>query len=126
MIKVYQGSCHCGLVKFEISALIDHVRECNCTICSKRGSLNFRVPLESLKLHTPLDKLSRYQWGSKTAEDYFCPKCGVLPFRKPSQLTKTEIKMGKKPFLGWAVNVRCLNGINLAELPVVKINGLAL
>jgi len=126
MKKTYLGSCHCGFIQFEVSADIDHVRECNCSICLKRGTLNFRVPLAALKILTTLDKLSLYQWGSKTAEDYFCPRCGVLPFRKPSQLTRAEIEMGKLPFDGWAINVRCLSGINLEALPVKKINGLLL
>ncbi len=126
MCNTYQGSCHCGFIQFEVTAEIDHVRQCNCSVCLKRGSLNFRVASEALKLKTSLQELSLYQWGTKTAEDYFCPKCGILPFRKPSALTSAEISAGKKPFTGWAVNVRCLDGIQVSELPVVIINGASL
>ncbi len=31
MPKMYSGSCHCGLIKFEVLADIDHLRECNCS-----------------------------------------------------------------------------------------------
>lgn len=126
MIKTYQGACHCGFIQFEVLAKIDHLRECNCSVCFKRGALIFRVSSQALKILTPLDKLSLYQWGSMTAEDYFCPTCGVLAFRKPSQLTPAEISRGEKPFTGWAINARCLQDLNVASIPVIKINGIDL
>ncbi|EHQ9271260.1 GFA family protein [Vibrio parahaemolyticus] len=126
MPKMYSGSCHCGLIKFEVLADIDHLRECNCSICIRRGALNFRVPKENLTVLTPLTNASLYQWGSWSAEDYFCPKCGILPFRKPSKLTEAEIAAGKVEFTGWAVNARCLNDLSLSEVPVVKIDGASL
>ncbi|PKF51058.1 GFA family protein [Enterovibrio nigricans] len=124
--KHYLGSCHCGFVKFSVNAEIDHVRVCNCSVCSKRGTLNFRVSPEQFTLLTPISSLVLYQWGSKTAEDYFCPHCGVLGFRKPSQPTPKEREEGRLPFLGWAINVRCLEGIDIETLPIVKIDGAAL
>jgi hypothetical protein len=126
MKKTYKGSCHCGFVKFDVSADIDHVRQCNCSICSKRGTLNFRVNENAINIETPLKDMVLYQWGSKTAKDYFCPKCGILPFRRPSSPTPVELAQGVKPFKGWAINVRCLEGLNISELPIVKIDGAAL
>jgi len=38
-------------------------------------------------------------------------------------LTKDELAEGKLAFEGWAVNVRCLDGVDLTEIPVVVING---
>lgn len=126
MQQKYKGSCHCGYVKFEVFANIEHLRACNCSICTKRGALNFRVPLDALTLQTPLSELTLYQWGSMTAEDYFCPKCGVLPFRKPSKLTESEIAAGKKPFKGWAVNARCIEELVLNNFNIVNIDGASL
>ncbi|WP_353496316.1 GFA family protein [Vibrio sp. CB1-14] len=119
-------SCHCGLVQFEFEAQIDNVRECNCSICSVRGTLNFRVPTDSFRLISSPSNLSQYKWGSRTATDYFCNNCGVMPFRKPSYPTKREIANGMVPFTGWAVNLRCVKGIDLSSLPVVHIDGAAL
>lgn len=121
--RTYSGSCHCRRVQFEITAQIDHVRSCDCSICSKRGALNFRVPKEALRLLTPWPELTVYEWGSGTAKDYFCSTCGVLPFRRPSDPTPEELAQGAEPFDGWAVNVRCLSGIDWQELPVRKIDG---
>ena len=122
-MKTYKGSCHCGRVQFEIDADIDHLRSCDCSICRRRGALNFRIPKSQLRMLTPMEDLALYQWGSMTAEDYFCPTCGILPFRRPSDPTPQELREGVKPFDGWAVNVRCLEGVDLESLPVRPIFG---
>ena len=56
---------------------LDHVRVCDCTLCRKRGALNHRVAESDIRLLTPLDKLTLYQWHTMTAKDYFCPRCGI-------------------------------------------------
>ncbi len=83
----------------------------------------FRVPESAMRILTPLSEMTCYQWGSGTATDYFCPVCGILPFRRPSKLTATEVEKGVEPFSGWAVNVRCLKGVDLKTLPVAWIEG---
>jgi hypothetical protein len=122
-MTTYTGSCHCGRVRFEVDAQLDHVRVCDCSICYRRGALNFRVPKESLRLLTPWEELSLYQWGTKTAKDFFCPVCGILPFRRPRDSAPHELKEGVQPFDGWAVNVRCLDGVDAESLPVKRIHG---
>ena len=106
-----------------MDADIDHVRACDCSVCVRRGALNHRVAKEKLRLLVPWDDLALYQWGSRTAKDYFCPVCGILPFRRPSDPTWQELQEGVEPFDGWAVNVRCLEGIDLEAIPVKKIYG---
>lgn len=123
MTKTYTGSCHCGAVRFEIDADIDHIRVCDCSICSKRGALIYRVASECFRLLTPIAALSVYRWGSFTAIDYFCPICGILPFRKPSQPTSTEREAGVQPFDGFAINVRCLSDFDPSSVPVRQIHG---
>jgi hypothetical protein len=122
-MKTYRGSCHCGRVRFEVDADIDHVRVCDCSICRRRGALNHRVPKANLRLLTPWDDLVLYQWGSRTAEDYFCPTCGILPFRRPSDPTRAELEQGVQPFDGWTINVRCLEEVDLDSIPVRRIFG---
>ena len=108
----YHGSCHCGKIQFEITADIDHVRVCDCSICRRRGALIFRIPRNKLSLLTDWEALSIYRWGSMTAKDYFCPECGILPFRIPRDTQGI-----------WAVNVRCLEDVDTDSIPVKKING---
>jgi hypothetical protein len=91
---------------------LDHVRVCDCSICRKRGALNHRVAESQLRIKTPLHELSLYEWGTKVAKDYFCPVCGILPFRRPSDAPGI-----------WTVNVRCLEGVELDTIPIKKLFG---
>jgi hypothetical protein len=122
-MALYQGSCHCGAVRFEVEAEIDHVRECDCSICRRRGALNFRVPRGALRILTPIDAMAVYRWGSMTGEDYFCRTCGIMPFRKPGALTAKERAADRPEFHGWAINVRCLEDVDVDRLPRHRIEG---
>jgi hypothetical protein len=121
--RTYRGSCHCGAVRFEVDADLDHVRSCDCSICRKRGALIHRVDADRFRLLTPLDALTLYQWHTRTAEDYFCPTCGILPFRRPRHRTSGEVDAGAPEFTGWSVNVRCLEGVDLDAIPVKRVYG---
>jgi len=122
-MKTYLGSCHCGRVRFEVELELDHVRSCDCSICRRRGALIHRVEAERLRVLTPLSELTLYQWHTRTAEDYFCPRCGILPFRRPRERTAAEAEAGLPAFTGWSVNVRCLEGVDLDALPVRRVYG---
>jgi len=122
-MKTYQGSCHCGRVRFEVDLDLDHVRSCDCSICRKRGALIHRVEADHFRLFSPLQDLTLYRWHTLTAEDYFCPKCGILPFRRPRPRTAQEIAEGVPEFHGWAINVRCLEGVDLDGIPVKRVDG---
>jgi hypothetical protein len=123
MIQTYAGSCHCRRTRFEVDLDLDHVRVCDCSICRRRGALIHRVPEDALRILTPLDALALYQWHTFTAKDYFCPKCGILPFRRPRARTADEAKQGMEAFQGWGVNVRCLDGVNLESIPIKHVHG---
>ena len=111
-VETYQGSCHCGEVQFEVDADLDHVRVCDCSICRKRGALIHRVPSDALRLLTPLDDLVLYQFHTHVARDYFCPTCGIMPFRRPR--TAEDV---------WGVNVRCLDDVDLDAIPIKRVFG---
>ena len=122
-LKKHAGSCHCGRVRFEILASIDHARVCDCSVCRRRGALIFRVPTEHFRLLSPWEELSEYRWGTHTGCDYFCPICGILPFRRPSAPSPEEVTAGVQTFDGWAVNLRCIDELVLEALPIVRIKG---
>ena len=125
MKRTYRGACHCGRFRFEVVADIDHVRVCDCSICHMRGALNFRVPEDAVRLVTPLSELTLYQWGTMTAEDYFCPVCGILPLRRPRTRHPSESPRPGQPaaFDGWAVNTRCLEGFDTDSVPQKRVHG---
>jgi hypothetical protein len=112
MKQTYRGRCHCGKVRFEVDADLDHMRVCDCSICRARGALNHRVKEGDIRVLTPLAELSVYEWNTKVAKDYFCPVCGILPFRRPRN--GADI---------WTVNVRCLQGVDLDSIPIRHVRG---
>ncbi|HEY2481892.1 MAG TPA: GFA family protein [Caulobacteraceae bacterium] len=99
-------------MRFRIEATLDQVRVCDCSICRRRGALIHRVEEQDFELLTPLEELSTYKFHTRQATDYFCPHCGVLPFRRPRTA----------PHL-WSINVRCLEDVDLASVPVERVHG---
>jgi len=65
-----------------------------------------------IRILTPMSELSVYEWNTKIAKDYFCPVCGILPFRRPRN--GADI---------WTVNVRCLEGVDLDSIPIKHVDG---
>lgn len=50
MTKTHSGGCQCGAVRYEVEAEIKDVIACNCSRCSRLGSLLAFVPLRKFKL----------------------------------------------------------------------------
>ena len=114
----YTGSCHCGDVKFEIDGDLEEVLDCNCSICMRRGSLLWFVPRDRLRMLTPEQDLGTYIFHRKAIQHRFCGRCGIHTFGE-----------GTDPSSGQpmaAVNVRCLEGVDLAGLKVQHFDGRAL
>ena len=117
-MKTYQGSCHCGSVRFRfISAEITSGLRCNCSICKRKGALMtdfFLAPTE-LNIESQTDCLTAYQFGSQIAKHYFCNKCGIYTFhqsvRKPGH---------------FRVNIGCIDEIDALALPFTVFDGAAL
>jgi len=112
MKTTYRGSCHCGEVRFEVDADIDHVRACDCSICRRRGALVHLVDGSDFRPLTPIEDLALYQFNTRTAKDYFCRTCGIQPFRR------TRMAPDR-----WAINVRCLEGVDLDSIRVERAFG---
>jgi|SRR5688572_25417263 hypothetical protein len=110
----YKGSCHCGRVAFEVEGTIDSALSCNCSICQRKGSLLWFVPRHKLRLVTPEDNASTYTFNKHTIRHRFCPTCGMHPYGEG-----TDPKGGRTA----AVNIRCLDGIDLESIPVKHFDG---
>ncbi|HEX4260145.1 MAG TPA: GFA family protein [Acetobacteraceae bacterium] len=112
MRQTYRRSCHCGRVRFEADADLDHVRACDCSICRRRGALIHRVSPECFRLLTPLEELATSMFNTHAARDYVCRVCGILPFRRSSAAPGA-----------WATNVRCLEEVHIDAIPVRRVHG---
>lgn len=77
---IYKGSCHCGRIAFEVEGEFTQVMDCNCSICSRKGSLLWFVPRKQFRLLTPEENLSTYTFNKHTIKHRFCSKCGIHPF----------------------------------------------
>lgn len=95
---LYQGSCHCGSVKFAVDApeKITCV-DCNCSICSKSGYLHLIVPKSKFKLLQGESSLITYTFNTGMAQHHFCKVCGIKSFYIPRSNPD-----------GYDINVRCL------------------
>ena len=79
-----EGSCHCGNMRFalrwEPDPRVIPARACTCSFCSKHGGVWTSCPTGSLKVLVRESALvSRYSFGTRTAEFHLCSKCGVVP-----------------------------------------------
>ena len=110
----YKGSCHCGNVAFEVEGTIQGVISCNCSMCQRKGSLLWFVPRDKLTLLTPEKNASTYQFNKHVIDHHFCARCGIHPY--------AEAKDPKGNRMA-AVNIRCLEGVDLAAIPVTPFDG---
>lgn len=114
---IYKGSCHCGQVAFEVEGEISGAVACNCSICSRKGALMWFVPRETLTLLTPEDAAATYTFNKHLIKHRFCPTCGIHPYGE-------GVDAKGKPMV--AINIRCLDGLDLASIPVQNFDGRAL
>lgn len=115
--RTYEGGCHCGAVRYETAADLDHVIECNCSICRKRGMMLTFVPVDQFTLVSGEDALTDYQFGSKTVHHLFCKVCGIQSFGRGQGPDGTSMV---------AINVRCLDGVDLDVLEPTPFDGRSL
>lgn len=96
---IYQGSCHCQAIKFEVE-LEDQieVEDCNCSICNKTGFLHLILPLSKFKLLQGQQQITTYTFNTGIAKHTFCKVCGVKPFYIPRSNPD-----------GIDINIRCLD-----------------
>jgi len=81
---IYQGSCHCKAVTFEVEAPEEiEADDCNCSICTKSGFVHLIVPLSKFTLLSGQGSLSTYTFNTGVAQHTFCRVCGIKPFYTP-------------------------------------------
>ena len=94
----YEGGCHCGAVRLSVEADLRTATQCNCSICTKKGVINHRVPPEGLHILQGREALALYQFGTLTAKHWYCRHCGIHVFSNPRRAPDQ-----------CAVNLRCLD-----------------
>ena len=111
----YKGACHCGSVEFEVNLLdgLNTARRCTCSMCRMRGAVCVFALLYDFTILKGEDKLSTYQFNTKTAKHYFCSICGIY----------THHQRRSNPG-HYGVNVACLEGLSPFDFEeVIVIDG---
>jgi hypothetical protein len=111
---MHRGSCHCGAIRFTVDGAFDQAIECNCSHCSRKGYLLFFVPREKLRLASPEVTLATYRFNRHVIDHHFCPICGCAPF---------GFGTGPDGSATAAVNIRCLEDVDLAAVKRVPYDG---
>ena len=106
------GGCHCGRVRFRVTASLDRVTICNCSICAKKGIWHLIVPPEDFELIRGAGDFATYEFNTKVAKHHFCKVCGVHPFYVPrSDPDKID------------VNARCLDDVDVDAIVPKRFDG---
>ena len=112
----YAGSCHCGQIKFEAEGEIDSALACNCSMCQRKGSLLWFIPRSAMTLLTADANASTYLFNKHHIRHRFCPNCGIHPYAEGTAPNGDATA---------AINLRCLDNIDLAAIPVHHYDGRA-
>jgi hypothetical protein len=112
MEESYQGGCHCGRVRFEVTGDLDRATVCNCSICSRKGFVHLIVDRDRFRLVSGEAELSSYRFNTGVANHLFCRHCGIHAFYIPrSDPDRVD------------VNVRCLDGVDVAGREFATFDG---
>ena len=110
----YKGSCHCGNIAFDVEGELAEAMACNCSMCSRRGSLLWFVPIDKLHLRTSGQGVGTYTFNRHAIKHHFRQTCGIHPYAEA-----VNPKGGPMA----AINIRCLEDIDLASIPVGNFDG---
>jgi hypothetical protein len=113
----YKGSCHCGKIAFEAEGEINKAIACNCSICSRKGSLLWFVPRDQLRVLTPEEDIGTYTFNKHAIKHRFCRTCGIHPYGEGADPKGNRMA---------GINIRCLEEIDLDGVPVEHFDGRSL
>ena len=110
---VHAGGCHCGRVRFEVTAPAAlTVEECNCSLCAKTAYLHLIVPKSRFRLLQGEEFITTYTFNTGVAKHFFCKVCGIKSFYVPRSDPD-----------GISVNARCLESGTVTQIKVRPFDG---
>jgi len=114
--KLHAGGCHCGKVRYEVTTAVEAALGCNCSMCSKKGSLLTFVDEGAFTLKSGESELTDYQFNKHNIHHTFCRTCGVTSFARGTFKDKKMV----------AINVRTLDDFDLDAVKVKVFDGKSL
>ena len=83
-------------------------------MCGRSGTMLRFVPAEQFKLLSGAEILTDYRFHSKAINHLFCSVCGIKPFASGTGKDGVETR---------AINVRCLDDVDLQAVPTRHVDG---
>ena len=90
---------------------LSRAARCDCSFCRRRAAPNVSVPVAQLSVVKGQDALTRYSWGTGTAQHFFCRYCGIY----------THHRRRSDPSV-YGVNLGTIEGVNPAEFEPMPWN----
>ena len=112
--KTYTGGCHCGQVRFECTSDLAVVTACNCSICTKKGLHFTFLDPKSFQLRAGDENLKEYLFNKHAIHHQLCVDCGVDVFARGKKPDGSDVV---------ALNVSCIDGIELSKLKMTPMDG---
>jgi hypothetical protein len=111
---LHHGGCHCGAVRYHAELDVSAPAiSCNCSMCGRSGTMLQFVPVDKFTLEKGEDNLTDYQFHKKSIHHVFCKTCGIKSFAR-----------GKGPQGEMvAINVRCLDDVDVFSVPTKQFDG---
>ncbi len=104
-------TCHCGAVELRVTLAdgLASAGRCDCSFCRRRGAVTVTVKKADLEVVKGAENLTRYTFGTHTAQHHFCKTCGIY----------THHQRRSNPD-EYGVNMGGIEGVNPAEHEPVK------
>lgn len=116
--KITRGSCLCRRVHWEFRGEISDATICNCTACRRYGVLwAHDYDGHGISIEDPHDQLVGYQRESNVLSFRFCKTCGNL-------VSWRRMKAEEDGRVRVAVNLRLADAADVADIPIVRYEGL--
>jgi len=114
----FGGSCHCGEVAFTVEGDVPGGgMACNCSHCQRKGFILAFVPAANFRLDKGGELLTSYLFNKHNIEHLFCRNCGVQAFAEGKMPDGSPMR---------AINLRCVEGIDVDKLEIQHFDGASL
>ena len=115
------GGCLCRAVRYRITSAPLITRTCWCRVCQYIGAgsatVNMVVTAAALTLAGALGDYPCLADSGNHMHRHFCPTCGMHPFGEATDPKGNAMA---------AVNIRCLENVDLASIPITQYDGRAI
>ena len=96
---MYQGSCLCGSIRFEVNNKLEPVVNCHCKYCRKAHAAAFAtflsIPDANFKITQGEDTLTKhgYRFANSDAYRCFCSICGTRLFNHLPSINRASVSV---------------------------------